>query len=1151
MPTRVVLLGCLYWGRRVVACLTLCIAAALAMAALFATPAQAANRTLDFDSLPASQPVADQYDDGTLGAVQFDYDPDGFHYTDRFATVVQSVGEAASSGTQVAHMPFEPPLHSPDKGSRAFGIDFGHSTSYLAFRYTHASVAMNVGILQAASASTPFTLTAYDANGQEITSDTVQVPLDDRVNHPISVFSAFTPIAYVAIDVPSAAAAMDDVTYDIPSSPPPPDYGFSWPLRNGFGVTLGAGDSADVSLQITRINGSAGNINLSASNVPNGVSVSFTPNPENAPGRAGVTMHLTASSLAFLAPVVGQKVVVTATPDPSAGSSTRSVTVPVTVLTEYDLRARGLEITQGIQSGAPGGGLPQNFVGNHTYTYNGVRLVAFGYKQTVVRFYADAAGAPKDGVPAAALLYGTDSSGRPLPGSPLSPDVPAAPLGDLGNGTTVTYTERSNDLGSFDFTIPPSWQSGRIDLRARVEDQPRLFGGTGRECGGQCAGNNEVGLTNIPFVQEGVVSLDPVQIVYDDRTQPGAPHVVPATDPWTPFNAANQMDPISILPHYWRGAIDITTHKEFHGFKGWVTRSFIADNGISRTDKGAEVLDDIDDWADDYADVNWPVGILGYFNQYDGSNSDLGISHDGPLFSGSRPSAVVNFKRPYTSVAHELGHNLGRNHASAACGSTANDNAADSWPDPFGYINGVGIDFSRGGAGGGPYKIMAGNLGTGNCQSQTPPDCGGGSPAQPFDYMSYCATDSDAWISDIGWNQILNRYNLGAQDRAAADAHAAKVKALKVRGLMTRHGAQLTSVTPGRFVPVAAAAASTPFAIQTVNRSGQVTGTAPMRADYSHSDQIGAAQPVAFFEATVPRTSSAGVRVTFNGKVVAGRDRSAHAPRVKLLSPHRGAVIGRQRFVSVNWRATDADQARRDQGGLSVSLDYSVNNGRTFSRIFMGSNVSKLRLPRNFFPRSRRARLRITVSDGFNTTTVTSGPFRSLGAPPVLRIENPTPHLILDQDATMLLRGEAFDDSGRRLRARALTWRNRRLVIGHGEITSTRGLAAGRQRITLTARDHFGRTASVTVRVILIAVRPAFKTLRFPAKLSRHAHSFRIAVRTSVTTTLRVGSKRFTVGPRVKRLKIKIHPGSKTLKLRLQLASGRLKVVRTIKIARR
>src|SRR5262249_52037403 len=194
---------------------------------------------------------------------------------------------------------------------------------------------------------------------------------------------------------------------------------------------------------------------------------------------------------------------------------------------------------------------------------------------------------------------------------------------------------------------------------------------------------------------------------------------------------------------------------------------------------------------------------------------------------------------------------------------------------------------------------------------------------------------------------------------------------------------------------------------------------------------------------------------------------------------------------------------------------------------------------------------RIPVAARFNVATANSARFRPLRAPPFLHIENPAPHLVLDQDATMLLRGGAFDDSGRRLHGRALTWRNRRLVIGHGEITSTRGLASGPQRITLSARDRFGRTASASVRVILIAVLPAFRTLHFPAKIPRRVHSFKLTVRTSVTTTLRVGGKKFTVGPRVKRLTIKVHPGRKTLKLRLQLASGRLKVVRSIKITRR
>ena len=1134
--------------------LTLCVLIVLMVVALSAGVARADQRTLDFESLPAGQPVADQYDDGTLGAVQFDYDPTGFHYTGQYAITVADVGTAASSGTHVARLPYQEPLHSPDTGfHRNFGVGFGHSTGYLAFRYTHNSLAMNVGSPDAVTGSptVPYTLTVYDANGQQLTSQTTDVPLDGHVNHPISVLTFGSAIAYAQIDVPAADQAIDDVTFDVPASPPPPDFGFAWPLRSSGGVTLGSGDTRDVNFTINRINGSNGNITLSAANVPSGVSASFIPNPDAAPGRSAVTMRLTASPLAFLAPIVNQPVTVTATPDPSAGAASRSIVVPVTVLSEYDLRARGLEITQGIQSGGPGEGLPQIALGNRTYRYNGVRLVAFGYKQTIVRFYADALGAPQGGVGADAKLYGTDSSGRSLPGSPLSPDVPSAPLVDSGNGSQVTYADRLDDLHSFDFTLPPSWLSGKITLRGHVQDQPTLFGGTGRECSFPgCASNNDVTLTDIPFTQEAVVSVDPVQIVYNDRTQPGSPQIAPS-DPFSPFDVVNRMAPISILPHWWRGTIDVTTHKEFHGFKGWVTRSFIADNNIARQDKGSEVLDMLDSWASDYADVTWPVGIIGYFRQYDGSTSDLGISHHGPLFSGSMPSAVVNPSRPYTSVAHELGHGLGRQHASGGCGGGANGQTAQNWPDPFGYIRGVGIDFSQAGADGGPYKVIAGNQGAGNCQSQVPPDCGGANPAQPFDYMSYCATDSDAWISDIGWNQILNSYNLGARDGAGRAHVAAARPGLMVRGFMTSDGAQVASVNHGRFAPTATDGAASPFRLEAVGAGGQVIGSAPLQVDYAHSDQAGGPRPVAFFQGSVPAPSAAGIRVLDNGAVVAGRDRSPHAPKVRVLSPGRGAVVGRTPMVAVRWAATDADQAPRDQTGLDVSLDYSGNGGRSFTRIYLGPNTGRVFLPRNYLTRSARARLRIAVSDGFNVTTVLSASFRSLGAPPVVHIVNPLPGLVLDQDGTLLLHGEALNDAGARLRGAALTWRAGRQLIGRGELTSTRGLAAGRQRITLTARDAYGRTASTSVQVVLLGVLPAFRNVRFPTSISRRARSVVLSVSASVTTSLRIGSRSFTVGPAVERIRIPLRPGVSAITLRLRLGRGRLTISRAITIARR
>lgn len=1060
-------------------------------------------------------------------------------FTDQ--TVSQADADAASPPND-ARLTYFPP---PASGLAGQGFGFGHSGAAFEFPFTHASVAMNVGY--EGSGSAPVTIRAYDVDNTLIAQSSATVA-GGPATTPLSVTSFAGRISSIEVDGTGAPWVIDDLTVDVPTNPPPADFGLSWPGRSAGQVAIGADDTVDVPLGISRVNGSSGPITLAATNLPGGVTATFLPNPAgDTSTHSAVTMRLHASSLASLAPVVRQPVTVTATPAGTAGPIARQVIVPVTVLAEFNLRARGIDITQGVQTGGPGDGLPQIALGGRAYSYRGVPLVAYGYKPTIARFYADASGAPSDGAPADATLEGFASDGRPLPGSPLHPDGGGGLLIDRGPSTQVTYAERLDDLHPFDFTIPPSWQGGHITLRGHVFTQPQFaFSATDRECGQPfCLGDNTVELRDINFIQGANISVDPIKVVYDDRTQPGSPHIEPP-DWYGPFQVANQLMPIHLIPHYWRGEIDVTTHKEFHGFKGWVTRSFINDNGIARNDKASEIDDLVSDFADGKADMNFPVGIIGFFNQYDGSRTDVGVTTGGPA-NEDRPNLVVNPQRPYTSVAHEVGHAFGRQHASGGCGGGSNGQTADDWPDPFGYLHAVGIDVTQGGADGGQYKMIGANPAAGNCSGNAPPDCGGASPAEPFDYMSYCANESDAWISAIGWTALLNRYNLGA---TGARAHAAKARrtfaGVKVRGFMTPEGAQVESVLRGRFPAVHGGSGSV-LTLEATDAAGHGLRSAPLQILSGHTDAVGsgAPQPTMEFQGTLPAASAASVRVLQGTTVVARRDRSKHAPRVRFLSPGRGAVVGRRPTILVRWKATDADHTP-----VTVSLDYSRDAGRTWGRIYEGPNRGSVRLPRTFFAHARHARLRLVADDGFNQTAARSGVFRSLGAPPIVRILQPTKGIVKAQDATLLLQGLAFADTGGRLTKRSLRWLVGGRVVGHGENTSVTALAAGRRKVQFEARDGTGRVGRAIVYVRLTRVLPSFRRVAAPKRISRRAKSVTLVVGASVEVGLKIGSQHFTVSRTARNVRVKVRPGRGKLTLSLVIGTGTLSAKKTVVIAR-
>ncbi|HEY2638184.1 MAG TPA: hypothetical protein VGI54_12380, partial [Solirubrobacteraceae bacterium] len=471
---------------------------------------------------------------------------------------------------------------------------------------------------------------------------------------------------------------------------------------------------------------------------------------------------------------------------------------------------------------------------------------------------------------------------------------------------------------------------------------------------------------------------------------------------------------------------------------------------------------------------------------------------------------------------------------------------AEGWPDPYGYIEGVGIDLTQPAADGGQYKVIGGNMGAGGCATNTPPDCGGTSPTQPFDYMSYCANEANAWISGIGWDEIINAYNLGSRARArVASAAAVKRPGVKVRGYVTSTGAQITDVEKGKFAATKAPSGST-FSLEATNASGKVLSTKPMAVVSGHTDAAGGAQPTLSFEGTVPSASAASVRVLRQGTDIARRDRSAHAPKVRITAPKKNSVVGRKKTVVVKWKATDADKTPVD-----ISVDYSANGGKTYHRIYMGPNRGNVGLPRNYFSHARKARVRVTADDGFNQTTATSKVFRSLGAPPIIRLNAPLKGTVKAQDAPLLLSGFALDDTNHRLKGKRLTWYYAGRVVAHGENTSVAGMLAGKHAVKLVARDSSGHKSSRSVTVRLTAVHPSFKKVRSPKKVSRKAKKVTLKLSSSVDVPLKIGKQRFTVHQGLTTVKVKVKPGRSKLTFNLVIGSGKLTAKRTVKVARR
>jgi hypothetical protein len=242
------------------------------------------------------------------------------------------------------------------------------------------------------------------------------------------------------------------------------------------------------------------------------------------------------------------------------------------------------------------------------------------------------------------------------------------------------------------------------------------------------------------------------------------------------------------------------------------------------------------------------------------------------------------------------------------------------------------------------------------------------------------------------------------------------------------------------------------------DRSGAVIASATAQA---HAGFDGGKAQLAVAE--LPAGELGSVALEVDGKEVARRSASAHAPSVELAGVPDLKPDLRTGQVRVNWRAADADGDR-----VGVRVDYA-QDGKSFRTIGWSGRPDGMNLPLRLFSASKNARLRLVASDGMNEAMVISAPFVSPGAPPIVQILAPAHDLQMLSSGVLNLTGQGFDDRSQAIAAKDLRW----TLDGApwGESGAERTLiqpAPGRHVITLTGRDRQGRTTQAQ-RVVDVA----------------------------------------------------------------------------------
>ncbi len=823
------------------------------------------------------------------------------------------------------------------------------------------------------------------------------------------------------------------------------------------------------------------------------------------------------------------------------------------VVNRVGLTAQGLYVTQGTQPDS--GELLPSGDGFSGGDYAGVTLV--DNKTTVVRLYADATGAPA----VSGLLYGYQY-GKPLPGSPLAPDY--GPLDANGNPEVtlpaahpdtdeiVPDSELESNANAYTFTLPNSWTyttAAGAPVQLVGEVQP-----TGAVLTSGCHASDSFTLNNVTF--------DEVGNNYNSVIYPIAMTVngVFPPLPYQVFTDASAVTPLpsgalEVLPYL--ASVDITaianTTQGPCGLNPSATGVYSQDPltnasetaGAACADiKDADVLNSVESFVQNYegGELNGPhvIGV------------NLGVARgltNGVPGQYSVVDGTANY-RPLTSVSHELFHQFGLQHASAACGG-----AGVSWPpDQQGYLDGIGLNTTSE-----PYQFIAAGS----------PDFSPPNRAQAYDLMSYCAhaggDDPNTWVSPRNWQNLISIFGIGccqAADAASAASAAPKTAPradplaalaqvdparLSVIGFVTRAGVRITSVGPqvGAALPSGTSADS--FTLTARGSHGQLLATVPMAATTGgHIDGAAGPLPIVQLSGEVPAAGVDSVQLADDGTVMATRKRPARAPSVRLLSPRAGAKVGAGRTVLVRWRSTNPEHLP-----LTVVLDYSRNGGRAWRTIFVGPDNGRIALDSFFFTASKDARVRVRVSDGFNETEAVSGRFTALGAPPQVAILTRfSKRIRLAGDARVQLTGTAIDQQAQVLKGRSLRWFDGPFLLGTGTAISAGPLPAGVNHIRLEARDPTGRTASAALTISVSPVKLPFLKLRIPGHVGRGARKLTFRGAASIPAVLRIGGHSFKLSTKARSFTLRISRGRTPLLLALSVTTHGVTTPFAVKVTR-
>jgi hypothetical protein len=479
-----------------------------------------------------------------------------------------------------------------------------------------------------------------------------------------------------------------------------------------------------------------------------------------------------------------------------------------------------------------------------------------------------------------------------------------------------------------------------------------------------------------------------------------------------------------------------------------------------------------------------------------------GISN--PMWYGGQGVVVLLDAGAYTPgrngslgfvVAHEIGHNLGRQHP---CTSTSDGYIIDpDWPYQGSGVAGLDYTIQETGLEGwwlGSYLLYRIRPHTqiefmqgGHCGQTIAADENSRRWLSPYTYYNlFCALSLSEAAREKCWaghSIAIGTLIASAPEDITAAQDEGEVESVLVSGVINPD-------TTGDISTVYRLAEGTPnppgegeYCVE-LEDGGTVVGSQCFDPRFDMSEVPGPPEPSPFSLVLAWVEGIDRIVLRHGTDVLDSVAVSANAPTVQVTAPSGGALLGGTQ--TVQWQAQDGDG-----DSLSFALLYSWDGGASFFPIAADISETSYQANLDDLAGGNDAFFRVIATDNTgNSASGDSEHFRVATKPPVATILAPEDGSEHQIGNPVVLTGSAADKEDRTLPPEAYVWSSDRDgQIGTGPLNPVADLSPGWHTITLAVTDSDGQKGSASVRIFvgiptLVDVRPDALNVGSPQPVS-------------------------------------------------------------------